>query len=357
MASIYFDEEAQRDVTTHSMLKQFQRCPKATQYKYVERLKKKYANARDKPLRRGTWMHALLESYYSGLDWKKTHKQFSEKFSELFDEEKDALGDLPTECYRLMQSYLWHYGANKEDPMHGWIVHEVEFTLEAELPTGRLYRGKVDMLIEDDYGLWVVDHKTHKTLPDISFRLLDYQSALYLWAAKKNKIPVMGFIWNYVKTKAPSVPALVDQKRTPRLSRAKCDTDYPTLYKTIKKHGLALSDHREWLQRLRADRWEPNAVQTSQFFRRDVLEKSDEMLERVLAMACNTDEAMHGYNWDDREGVERHVDRSCTYFCDYRDLCTTELFGGNAAQIRRSQFRIGDPLDYYHDKKDTDSSE
>lgn len=350
---MYFDEEIGREVSTHSMLKTFQRCPKQAQYKYVERLKKRMAGAKDKPLRRGVWFHELMETHYAGKDWRVTHKQLSERFSELFDEEKDALGDLPTELRQLMRSYLWHYGANKEDPLHGWTVHEVELTLEAELPSGRLYRGRVDMLVEDEYGLWIVDHKTHKTLPDFTFRLLDYQSALYIWAAQQNKIPVMGFIWNYVRTKVPSIPALVDQKRTPRLSAAKCDTDYPTLLRAIKEYELDPRAYREWLMRLRAQRWEKNEVQTSSFFQRHTLEKSDDLINRVLAMANHTDERMHGYDFDAVEAVERVVDRSCTYFCDFKDLCTTELFGGNAGLIRRQQFRVGDPLSYYRDSKDT----
>lgn len=350
---MYFDETIGREVSTHSMLKTFQRCPKQAQYKYVERLKKKHATARDKPLRRGVWFHELMEVHYAGGDWKARHKQLSAKFSELFDEEKDALGDLPRELAALMRSYLWHYGANKDDPLHGWTVHEVELTLEAELPSGRLYRGRVDMLVEDEYGLWIVDHKTHKKLPDFTFRLLDYQSALYIWAAHQNKIPVMGFIWNYVRTKVPSVPALVDQKRTPRLSASKCDTDYPTLLRAIKEYGLDPRQHRDWLLRLKNQRWQPNEVQTSQFFQRHTLEKSDDMIQRVLRMATHTDERMHGYNFADVEAVERVVDRSCTYFCDYTDVCTTELFGGNAGLIRRQQFRVGDPLDYYKDNKET----
>jgi hypothetical protein len=355
-------EENGVEITTHSMLKSFQRCPKQAQYKYHERLKKKTVSARDKPLRRGTWLHSLLEEHYMGRSWQAMHKRLSAQYSELFDEEKDALGDLPTECAQIMRSYLWHYGADKDDPLHGWRVIDAETTLECPWPDGRgLYRGRTDLIVEDEYGLWIVDHKSHKTLPDMTFRLLDYASALYIWAARENGYPVRGFIWNYLRTKAPTQPKMVYVgKPQQRLSTAAMDTDYPTAVRTLKSHeaeyGLDITPHKPWLRQLRDQRWEPGKAQTSPFFRRDILEKDDEMIARVVAAAMHTRDRMHEYPFDEVDVVERVVDRSCTYFCDFRELCTTELFGGNALQIRRQQFKVGDPMDYYRDKKDEEGS-
>src|SRR3546814_5607353 len=94
----------------------------------------------------------------------------SHKFSNLFDEEKEELGDLPREMQSLMESYLWHY-RNDES----WTVHEVEKTIEVPLPflSGVTLKLRLDMLVEDEYGLWVVDHKPHKTIPKTTARLLD----------------------------------------------------------------------------------------------------------------------------------------------------------------------------------------
>lgn len=360
---LYVDDDGV-EITTHSMLKSFARCPKQTQYKYVERLKRRYVNTRDLPLKRGTWVHALLQTHYEGGDWKETHRQLSERFGELFDEERDALGDLPRECARIMRSYLWHYGANRDDRMHGWDVEAVEFVVECPWPDGvGLYRGRVDVLVRDAYGLWIVDHKTHKTLPDLAFRLLDFQSVLYIWAAREMGYPVDGFIWNYIRTKAPTEPKLVDVNRHPRLSTAAIDTDWPTYYTTVKHLGrlddpVAITK----LKYLKSQRWEHGKVQSSPFFRRDVLEKDDAMIERVVHSAMRTRDAMRSYDWGAttsrgdnfiRETVERHVDRSCDW-CQYQDLCATELFGGNARNIRRQQYRVGDPLDYYQDDKPHD---
>lgn len=357
------------EITTHSMLKQWAGCKKATQYKYVDRLKKRLANERDKPLRRGTWMHLLFQEYYAGRDWKAMHTKLSQQFGQLFDEEREALGDLPRECAQLMRSYLWHYGANKDDPMHGWDVLEVEKTLECAWPDApdgdRIYRGRVDLLVRDEFGLWIVDHKTHKTLPDTTFRLLDPQSALYIWAAWENGLEVRGFIWNYVRTKVPTVPTLAyEGKANERLSVAAIDTDYPTYYLGLKALGR-LDDPvgRAKLRELRSHRYEFGKVQTSTFFRREILEKDEAMVARVVGAAMRSRDAMHAYDFgvthptkgDNyiRESVERSTGRPCQW-CDYKDLCTTDLFGGNSRLIRKQQFRVGDPMDYYQDQKDTE---
>src|SRR5215212_6301085 len=129
--ALYETEDGQ-PITTQSMIKAFRACPREAYYKYDLRLKPKMIK---KPLTRGKWMHALLQAHYEGRDWHDEHDHWVSDFRKLFDEEKEQLGDLPTELERLMKSYLWHYG----DPLYKkyrWKVHEVELTVEAELPNG-----------------------------------------------------------------------------------------------------------------------------------------------------------------------------------------------------------------------------
>lgn len=344
-------------ITTHSMLKSYLRCPKQAQYKYAERLKKKVLTRRDKPLRRGVWMHELLEVYYRGEDWRKRHAELTAKFNNLFDEEKDELGDLPTECLALMKSYLWHYGANKDDPMHGWKVHGTEITLECPWPDSEdgldVYRCRVDVMYEDDWGWWIGDHKSHKSLPSMGFRVLDTASPLYIWCARENGYDVQGFVWNYLRTKVPTTPQMVYVGTArERLSQAAIDTDWPTYARAIKAYGLdhTAEPYRSKLRELRSHRWQHGVTQTSPFFRREVLEKDDDMIARVVAAMMKTRDRMHS-DYDDFETVARSSDRSCDW-CDYGQVCMAELFTGEAQQIRRKMFRVGDPLDYYQDKKE-----
>src|SRR6202044_481415 len=121
-----------------------------------------------------------------------------------------------------------------------------------------------------------------------NFRLLDAQSALYLWAAQENGLEVQGFIWNYIRWKAPAVPEIV-AKNSRITDRANIDTDYPTLYRTLKKYKEEFPDTFSIrsqdvarLRHLETQRYEFGKPQTSEFFRRNVLEKSPEIIERVL---------------------------------------------------------------------------
>lgn len=345
---LYWDPDANNGegarITTHSMLKTFRRCPKQAEFKYYHRLKPKLLGS---PLKRGTWVHALLEAYHKGEDWKDVHKRYSHEFSKLFDEEKDFYGDMPTEIYTIMQSYMWHY---KNDPWE-WI--DAEFQLEAKLPDGTIYRGKVDALIRNQFGLWLVDNKTHRTLPKLSFRLLDAQSALYIWAAWENNIPVQGFIWNYLRWKAPTVPKMVDKGR--RLTNVNVDTDFPTMYKALKRYKAESPDFKirpedkQKLIALKNQQYDVGKPQTSEFFRRDVLEKDPDFIERVLQGNYTTSQRLHTYDFSDPDRVERVVERSCEFSCNYTDLCTAELMGANTRPLLRN-YKVGDPNDYYNDR-------
>lgn len=337
MAGIYLDDQG-RPIETQSMLKTFKRCPKQTQYKYVERLKPRMMG---KPLRQGDWMHKLAETDAKGGDWQQTHALMTAKYNQLFDEEKDAVGDLPTECARLWRSYLWHY---ESDP---WTVLEVEFMVEVEMPDGSIFRAKFDLLVENQYGLWIVDHKWNKTLPGLTMRMLDIQSPLYVWAARRMGIPVKGFIWNYCRRKAPSIPKLL--KDGSRLSNSACDTDYPTLLRSIKAYGLDYKNYKPWLRQLRGQRYAPGEVQRSPFFRRDYIERDDQQLKNAARTALFTAKRMHVYPFDQVDLVERVVDRSCDFMCSYQELCTMELFGNDTRQLRKQRYEQVDPLYYYFD--------
>lgn len=330
-------------IMTHSMIKQGRGCLKAFAYKYVERLKPRYTG---RPLTMGKWMHYLLEAHYKGEDWRETHKELTNQYGQMFDEEKQSLGDLPHDCAELMISYLWHY------KHENWIVHEVEFLIETTFPDGSIYRGKIDMLIEDDYGLWIVDHKNHKRLPSASFRLKDSQSGLYVWAARRMGIPVLGFIWNYLKTAPPSIPKLI--KNESRFYAKLGDTTYATYVRELKRLGIEKDDPRAaaTVERLERDRYEPDKVQTSPFFQRHVFERDDRVLRRIAGEAYATHQRLQAYHWHKPDLVERSPGNACDFMCSYTRLCEAELYGsGMVGNIRRQDFKEADPQAYYNDER------
>lgn len=350
LAGVHFPLE----VTSQSMTKCFRRCPLQFKYKYLDELSPRIVS---KPLTRGKWFHSLLETYYdpeAEQTWEEVHKRMTIGFSKLFDEEKEALGDLPREMDQLMRSYLWHYAEDSS-----WIVHEVEKTIEVDLPNvpGVRLKLRLDALIEDEFGLWLVDHKTHKTIPQHTDRLLDIQSPLYVWACHQVGIPVHGFKWNYIRTKAPSTPKMA-YLGTPRqaLSKAACDTDYPTFVRTVKQyqrdHGLKITrEIKARADALKRQRYDYHAPQTSEFFLRITLERREETVQRALRELEHTARRIQAYDFTE-DSVERNTDSfSCKRMCGYRDLCLAELLDGNAELIRRKNYVKQDPWAYYMEGK------
>lgn len=343
LIGLYTDPETGRLISTHSMLKTFRRCPKQTEYKYVERLKPRVLG---RPLRLGTWMHKLQEVHGRGGDWREAHKKLRKEWNKLFEEERSEIGDLPGTCERLMLSYLWYY---ENCP---WKILESEIVLECELPDGSIFRCKLDWLVEDQFGLWIVDHKWHRKLPDTAYRMKDTQSADYVWCALKNGIPVQGHIWNYGLSSAPSVPVLTKTGLIARWDRMR--TDYPTMAKFFKEEmdGKVPERYKPKMRRLKAQRYEHGVPQSSPFFRRVVLERTPAMLNRVAREAYHTHKRMHHYPWDQPSMVERVPDRSCSFMCSFEDLCTAELMTGSRPINWEKRYTVGDPLDYYFDEKE-----
>lgn len=348
---LYTNEEG-TPVSTQSMMKTFLNCPREAYYKYVLQLRPKVSS---KPLEIGKWMHTLLEAHYSGEDWEKEHAVLSSRFNRLFDEEKDDLGDLPVLNRALMESYLWHYG-DPEFKDYGWKVHEVELKLEAELPNGHLFRGKFDMLVENEHGLWLVDHKNQRRFPDWQYRMLDLQSPLYIWLLRQNDIPVSGFIWNYLKTSGFPKMNVLKSGKSFFAKSWDSENDYLHFARSIKKakelHPEFLSEKaeikraNEKLRYLKGLRWNPNEAQSHPFFRREIIEKSDEMIDRALATAIHTSDRMHSYDFSNPDAVERNIGQCKGFMCSYKSLNMGDLVNGDSSLIQRRDYKVHDPLAY-----------
>lgn len=353
--ALYLADDGITPVTTHSMIKTFRQCPRETYYKYVLRLQPKHLS---KPLTRGKWFHALLETYLNGDDWLEEHRKWCSKYAKLFDEEKENLGDLPKEMERTMQSYLWHYQKDQ------WEIVDTELLVEAMMPNGHLFRGKIDVLLRDQVGdLWAGDHKTHKRLPDWDFRMLDEQSTLYTWALSENDIFVRGFVWNYITMEAISTPRVVQKgDRFYRRKGSLGSTDYPTLVRKLKEMGAVedgrftdvLNEDEQALVRndlkvLKAHQFDPEShlPPTSPFFRRDYLVKNPDLVHRVMETTMRTSDEMHSYDFSDLDRIVRNVNSCKGFMCQYRSLAMTDLIVGDSQMIQAREYTHGDPLAYY----------
>jgi len=310
---------------SNSKAKTWNRCPKQYDFKYVQKLRPKRKKVH---LELGTWVHELLMVYYDGEDWKAKHRQLKAKFNNLFEEEKEELGDLPAEALRLFKSYLRHYG--KEDEEHRTIDTEVDEIIE--LPNGLRFQFIIDRIYEDRDGLWLQDHKAISKFMPKDFMLLDAQLTRYFYCAEKmGYTPLLGVEFNEIRTKAPSIPHV---NQDGFLSRAqKIDTDYWTYLKTIKDLGQNPKS-KIYLPKLR-ELWEREQTD-SRFFRRSRLPK-DKPVTRTM-MRELTDTAVEIRQAEKRGRFRRTPDKSCQWTCDYLDLCVTELHGGNTDSMIKMHY-------------------
>lgn len=330
-------------VITNSLIKQFKSCQNATKYKYVDLLTPKVR--RSKPLKRGIWFHELLEAKYKDESVTEAHKRNTTKFNRLSSEEQEILGDLPAEMASLYAGYQWHYRQDKS-----WTVCEVEIKLEAELPNGSQGQGKADMLVEDEWGLWAVDHKTHLKLPSEDYRILDPQAPFYIWLFRQCGIPVRGFIWNYV---VPEGPKPLRFKKDGELYKVQpAVTDYPTAVKGLTDDQLNNPDFKAILDRLENVRYDEDTPQSSPIFQRHRREPNDETINRVIADI--TDTSNRYVEWltelTNNRQPERTVSRNCEW-CDFKSLCISDLTGGNSEGVRHREYVAHDPFDYYKEDR------
>lgn len=315
-----------------SRIKVFNRCPKQYEYKYIDLLEPK---RKSRPLFLGSWVHSALETHYTKGDWRVGHKLYVDQWNKLFKEEKLALqvkgkklgAPLPELVERIIKSYLWYY---RDD---GWKPVMVEQILEVETPLvikGKrfVFKGRLDLVVEDDEGLlWLVDHKTASTIPQAtSFHAMDPQLMLYPWAAKiQYGIDLAGIVYNYVKSKPPSIPKLNKDKS---LSRRKISTDYPTLVRFLKANGYDINDFREVLIPLR---------KKSDFLRRYRLPREPFVTKEILKDTLSTVKRI-----EDTKRFVRVITRDCSRQCAYHNLCRAELNGFDTQMMRTSDFVIGE---------------
>jgi len=322
---------------TNSMMRAKNRCNRQYWYKFERELVPIYSTI---PLKRGTWLHELLEAHYTGYGWRRKHKELTKEFNRLFDEEKELYGDLPTICEKIMTSYEYHY--RKEDAEFEVIA--AEQLVQVALPHGHMLEFKFDAIIEDEYGRWLMEHKSHKRIPTDDYRFIDMQTAKYVWGLNRTGEygEITGVLWNYIRTKEPTKPKMT--KKTNRLSKARIDTDVLTFYNALVEYGLDPHDFRDVLSRLKKH-------QT--FFRRERVPKPLKVIETLVKETVLVADEIE-------KGVKpiRSIERGCEFMCSYKDLCIVELYGGDAKDVTNRRYRKATSDDYYgyHDEEKVSQS-
>lgn len=326
-----------------SMVKKYRRCKRQYYYSMVEKLEPRLPDIK---LKRGSWQHALLDAKYSGKDWLKVHNRLTKQFNQLFIEEREMYGDLPDQVFRMMKGYEQRWKKEDED----WEILHVEETFEVKFIGGNVLNFKPDLVIRDhsteEKALWIVDHKTTRSIPSADWRIEDLQSTVYYWALKEVGYDIKGFIYNYIRTKDPTVPKV---NKDGSISRRRIDTDYYTLATFLLKYYEVDSVNElplKWKKQLHTLKLDDKFRKRIRFI------PPGKTLDRTITEFSYTAQEIEIWhemaeaNPEDDPWI-RTMEPSCEWGCDFHDLCMVEFMGGDGKFMRRSKYQ---PSEYIGDR-------
>jgi hypothetical protein len=175
---------------SHSMAEAYAACQKRYEYAHLEQLAPKEVPA---ALALGTYGHKVFEIFFNDIkdgisDKDAMLKAMRYAYSDI--QKFDKVG----ESLLYWFESVW--------PTLGWKILEVEKTTYLELNTETQFPFTIDLLIELNGQLYIVDHKfTADQYPE-EVLLIYPQMPKYVGALRATGTPVVGGIYNIVRTRA-----------------------------------------------------------------------------------------------------------------------------------------------------------
>lgn len=318
-------------VVSWSRIRSWRRCHRLHHYKYNEGLQRK---RRPVPLLRGVILHELLDARANKKDPGEVLRKYAKEYKRLFDEEKELYGDVIEDCRKIFFGYCKLYEKD------GLEVVASEHRVSVELGDDLMFKGYIDKVVRDRRKqLWIMDHKSHKNLPSEESRFSDLQLVFYIWAwnHENPKKPITGVIWDYLRTKVPTVPEVL---KSGQLSmRENIDTTYDVYLEAVRENTkLTGEDPMKYNPILEKLKTKPN-----NFYRRVQLPTPPRvMIEQVVREMTET--AAEVRERGTKSSVRTMV-RECVS-CEFYNLCHAELRGLDSDFIRKAEYEQRKDQDY-----------
>ena len=312
-----------------SAIKAWRRCHKLYDYRYNQHLERRKPVV---PLIRGTIIGQCLDRLAENKSPEITLKTYEAEYGKLFKAEQEEYGDLIGECRRIVGNYKNLYAKDGLTYLKGKDKNPYEIEVETRFVldgTKVRFTGHIDKLPQDKEGrTYVMDHKTHKVIPDEAARYNDLQLVTYVWLLPESGYEKpAGVIWDYLRTKPPTVPEVL--KNGSLTTRANLDTDYDTFMQAIVANKLDPADYKERLDLLKV-------AGVSRYFQRVRLPApGPALIKNVVEDFKATileirDSTRHGT-------FTRSMGKECS-FCGMYQLCQAEFRGLDTDFIRRIDY-------------------
>lgn len=317
---------------SQSRIKTMRRCPKKHDYKHNQRLESKKPAA---TLFRGTILHEMIEANTKRKSPFAVTRNYAKEYRNLFREEREMYGEtFIQDIDRIFEGYQ---RSTADDKLRYEYIEEQGVV---ELPNGIEFSFKVDKIATDGTRRWLMDHKSCRSIPDENTRFSDLQLVLYYWAWNElhPDEKVDGVIWDYLKTKPPTVPEPL--KRGGLSIAQNMDTDYHTYVMAAATHKVNLNDphYKEYVANLKKRG-------SMDFFQRISLPAPPKPLVKSIV-----EDAAETAALIERQGEKmttRHMTKDCSWDCDFYKLCHAEIRGLDADFVRKTEFQVGDPDERY----------
>lgn len=307
---------------THSYtdLLTYLRCPKKYEFQVVRNLQRKATGVN---LYLGILIHNLLMGHYLGTyDETMAEMVATLEDAPLIDDEILEYRDLVDQAEELVLRYL-----SKHDDE--WEILHVEETFVVTLEDGNQISFTPDLIIRDERGVWVVDHKSTSMMPRGDLPVGNFQAFLYSAAIREIYPDFRGFIFNFMRKKLPTQPRLTKTAPLRIADIGRIDTTYEILHEYVMRVAPQLVDDPATRRRL------VELQQEDKFFWRQYVFVTDELSDNVM---------------DDTVAVIEHVElalstgrfpRSFLPYagaqecdnCSFKELCVAELRGYDTSSV------------------------
>ena len=326
-------------VITQSLVNSWMDCPVNVYYRYIRGLSPKNP---PEHIIRGIWIHECLEEYYKTGEWRAKHNEWTRR---------GHSQKLTQEIERTLTGYAFYYEADDME------VLATELPLEADLPCGYKFRGKLDAIAKfPDGRRLIVDHKTTKRIKPMEQQIVQIQAPMYMWLCEQNGLEVDGFLWNYLVTPGPQPLKFIGNGA--RLAARQPQTDYPTALDTVTRARELYGDgfvpnlrHKSEVQTTLEYHREVRAggkhAEASQLYKRRSVPKSDQWVRTVAGRVDKTAQVIWAQDWSDEGQIPVSPNAYWSSSADYLDLVTAYMMTGSSDLVAMQRYTRSDPMERY----------
>ena len=289
-----------------------------------------------RPLYFGTDFHKLLETRHDPEALKAAKAEIEETYYAIPAQWQSELGpDYLEALFSIFEDYCDIY---KDAPVPSITEHEFNIPMFEHNDEPYIFKGKIDELYKrksrstGEKFIKIGEHKTFNRRPDNSTLVMNVQKNLYakavqiLWGILPRTV-----IWDYIHSKPASHPVWLEKSK--RFSSAKSNLITPYSWRrACTEQGI--TDERVLA---RADEFQGNIPA---FFFRVEQDYDPRMVEDTWQGFKFQAGLIARYG---HRNITKNMTRNCSY-CQYRDICYTQLTGGNVEYLVEKNY-IVEPRD------------